>query len=177
MALQPGTNRQVPDHSIMDHFNKQAYLGNYYDYSLGNNEILTTSEYPLILLTNNQPSTQAFPYNWLSLFCDLRNAISVTATQSVILRAYLNPTITSAGTSKTPTNLRSGSSNASVAALSINPTISANGTLVDVIGANAFETAQSQKMLIIDPNHSLLITVQTSSNTTFIGTNIGWYEL
>jgi hypothetical protein len=60
MALQPGTQRQVSEHSILDAYNKQTYLSNQYVYSLGNTEITTTSETPLLLLSNPTAGSHSF---------------------------------------------------------------------------------------------------------------------
>ena len=176
MALTPGTNRQVPEHAIYDANNKQTYLGNQYIYTIGSQTPGVTTEYPLLLLQNPAVSTSAFPSGYKSLFINLKNIISLTGSASALLRVYLNPTITSAGTAQTPLNLRPLSPNTSIATLTLNPTISANGSLVEVIASQALTTFQSQLLEIIDPTQALLITVQTSTTSTAIACELGWFE-
>ena len=49
MALTPATNRQLPQEAILDHFNKQNYLGNSF---LVSTDLVTTTntETPLLIL-------------------------------------------------------------------------------------------------------------------------------
>ena len=68
MGLTPATNRQVPDNSILDYFNKQTYLGNQYVYAVGSIEILSTSEAPYLLLTNPAVTATGFPSGYQSTF-------------------------------------------------------------------------------------------------------------
>ncbi len=96
MALQPGTNRQVPDHSIMDAFNKQTYLGNQFVYSSSQTSG-GSSETTLYLLRNPAVTSSGFPANYTSLFVNFIKSVCITASQGVTLRAYLTPTVT-AGT-------------------------------------------------------------------------------
>lgn len=174
--MQPGTNKQVVDNSILDKFGKQTYLGNSFNYSLPNQEITTTSEFPLILLNNPAVSDSAFPSGYKSLFVNLQKLICITPSQNSVLRVYLNPTAT-AGTEKTPINLRPQNSNTSISDLSLNPTASSNGTLISVLSALPGQSDFSDLLSVLDPGNSMLITAQTSSNATFIGTELSWYEL
>ena len=177
MTLTLATNRQIPDHAIFDHYNKQTYLGNRYSYVIATNTPGATTEVDLLLLKNTAVTTRGFPSGNVSLFCDLRKATSLTASQSSIFKFYINPTITTAGTAKTPLNLRTGSPNTSIAALSTGPTIAAKGSLVDSINALTFVQAQSDLLVILDPGKTMLVTVQTSSDTTDIQFGLSWYEL
>lgn len=178
--MTPATNRQVPDNAILNHFDKQIYLGNQFSYAL-DPEIATTSEFPLILLTCPQPAS-GFPSlgasnQWQSIFQGLRRLQCLTASQNAILRIYAGPTVTSVGTPQTPNNLRISAAQHSIAALSTNPTISANGVLMSLMASNAFVTDEARELIVVDPNQSLLVTVQTSSATTFVGVELNWYEL
>lgn len=177
MSLQPGTKNQIPENSILDHFDKQAYLGNQFAFVLSDFSAGATSETPFLLLSNPAVSASAFGTGYGSLFQNLRRIISLTANDTVILRAYMNPTVTANGTAKTPVNVRPGSSNTSIAKLYESPSVSANGTLVDVIASNAFDPKDSSSLLILDPGQSLLLTVQQSAGAGVVGCSLGWFEL
>ena len=176
MALQPGTNKQIPDHAIMDFYNKQNYLGNAFIYCNPSVEITSTSEYPLLLLSNPAVSATAFPSGYQSLFVNLKKGTCLTANESAIFRYYLNPTGT-AGTAQTAINLRPLSTASSIAALSLSPTISANGSPLESMACLAFETVSSSLMAILDPGQSLLVTVQAASTSTYVSPVLGWYPL
>lgn len=83
MALLPATNRQIPDHAILDQYNKQTYLGN--TYSVNSAFTVGTSETNLFLLLN--PTTS------IGLFQNFLRGVENTAAQSVIFKMYLNPTV------------------------------------------------------------------------------------
>ena len=63
MATLPATNKQIPDHSILDHFDKQTYLGN--QYSASASFTVGASEIPLLLMTNVQTGSSS---NFKALF-------------------------------------------------------------------------------------------------------------
>ena len=171
------TNKQVPDHAIVDQFNKQAYLANGYVYAL-NTEITTTAEYPLILLKNPAVSATGFPSGYISTFLNLKSLICLTASQSAIIRVYLSPTFSAAGTAATAVNQRVASVNTSTTVLTTAPTVSVNGTLIDMIASNNQNQRDfSQLMTIIDPGKTLLFTVQTTSSSTYIATALSFYEI
>ncbi len=88
MALLQATARQIPDHAILDAYNKQAYLGNQYSATLAST--VGTGETNLLLL-NNQTSKIAG--SGIALFQNLLRVIENTAAHTVIVNAYLNPTI------------------------------------------------------------------------------------
>lgn len=176
MALQPGTNRQVPDHSIMDAFNKQTYLGNQFVY-VNNGTTGTTSEFPFILLSNPAVTTSGFPANYQSLFVNFNKLICQTAAATATAKIYLNPTVTGAGTAKTPVNLRTGSATTSAGVLTASPSVSSNGTLIGVLNASPGLADMTNILSIIDPGNSILITVTTSSTTTTVASEIVWYSL
>lgn len=162
------TSAQVPERSIMDYYNKQVYLGNQFIRAASVTPG-ATSEVLLYLLSNASTTK--------SLFQAHKKLITVTSAQTAIMRFYLNPTITGAGTPVTPTNLRIANTNASVATLATGPSASANGTLICSLSSTPSVPDSSEVMTILDPGQSLLITCQPSSNGTVILTEFSWYEL
>lgn len=170
----PATNRQIPDNAILDHFNKQVYLGNKFKYVLSSTAG-GTSETAQLLLTNPAVTTAAFP-NQVALFVDLRRLTGLTAASTNVMKVYLNPTVTGAGTPVVPLNLRPASSNVAVAALASGPTVSANGSLVEALAAGALASNSSNDLIILDPGKSLLITLQ-SPTSAVIDAELSWYEL
>lgn len=175
MTLQPGTTKQLPDHSILDAVNKQTYLGNEYVYC-ASNAITGSSETVLYLLKNPVVTASGFPSGYISLFYNLSKLITATDANSCTLRVYLGPTSSASGTAKTPVNLRPKSTNTSIATLGLTPTVSANGTLIDMITSQSFAQTSSNVMTILDPGKSLLITVQCNTDSTVI-TQMRWYEI
>lgn len=174
MAQNPGTNRQVPEHAIYDFFNKQVYLGNQHLYA-ANTAVTGTAENAIYLLSNPTVPTSAFPNNYKSLFVNLRKFTCATATQSAIVRFYVSPTISSAGSVLTVLNARPLSSNTTVAVLTSGPTASANGSLIGSIATSAFIPSSDTNLLIIDPGQSLLITCQATASSTVVS-EIGWFD-
>jgi hypothetical protein len=172
MANTPATNKQIPDHSIMDHYNKQVYLGN--QFVICNNfSSAGTSEVPLLLISNPAAVTTAAK----ALFINNKRVSSLTASDSVILRCYINPTVSSPGTPATPTNERPANTNISIATVATAPSVSANGTLIDTIVTGALTSNLSDLMTILDPGQVLLITIQASASSTATNTIINWYEI
>lgn len=162
------SSKQVPDHSIMDYYNKQTYLGNQFSYAT--TSILGSgSETPVLLLRNPVGNT-------LSLFQNVKQLTSITTSLSAVFRIYFAPTVTGVGTAQTPVNMRPASATVSTAALTTSPTVSANGTLVEVMAGGAFVTDLSNILSILDPGQSMLVTVQMSSAGS-AAIEIGWYEL
>jgi hypothetical protein len=172
MALLAATNRQVPDQSILDHFDKQTYLGN--QYTVSQSFTIGSSETVLILLQNAQTGNAQI---LKSLFQNLLKVSSQTASQSIILNAYFNPTFSAAGTSLTPSNSRISYGNNAVATATYTPTVSNNGTLIDTISAAALSVSSSQILHILDNTENLLITGIASASSTAIDVILGWYEL
>ncbi len=176
--MTPATNRQLPDNAILDHFNKQVYLGNRYTFVLPITSA-GTSEVAQLVLQNPAQTANAFPLQIgpSSLFVDLRQLSGASAiTTASVMRVYLNPTISALGTAKTPINMRKASTNASIGVLHSAPTASANGTLVEVLTENAPVTVKSNELIILDPGQSLLITIQTE-NSAIINAQLSWYEI
>src|ERR1700677_4454759 len=119
MAIQPGSNRQLPDHAILDMHGKQAYLGNQYS-CFTSLTVGVTTEVGIFLLQNPAVTTSAFPAQYTSLFCDLRSLTSLTGAQTAVMKVYLNPSATP-GTPLTPVNSRPASPNTSVATVTLDP--------------------------------------------------------
>lgn len=164
------TSVQVAEKSILDAFNRQTYLGNTYIFGSDISTIGATTETPILLLSNSSTNSQ-------SLFIQLKKLTCFTSNQSAIFKIYYNPTVTSIGTVETPVNLKNGSASTSVSSLSMSPTVSANGIYVGAL-ASANQTPNISELLqVIDPGHSMLITVTLSQiNVRFIS-EIVWYEL
>lgn len=176
MALNPGTNRQVPEHSIMDAYNKQTYLGNQFIYS-ASTALTGSSEVPLYVLQNPAVTTAAFPATQQALFLNFRKVTCITASQSILLRFYFNPVGVSGGTPETPVNLRPLSTATGIATLALKPTVSgSNGTLVTVLSSNAFAPDLSNVLAVLDSGQSLLVTAQPSGDCSVIA-ELGWYQL
>lgn len=167
MAFLAATKRQIPDQSIMDKFNRQIYLGN--NYSVTRGFTVGTSETPLILLNNTNTT--------LALFQNLAMVSATTASNSVQVNVYLNPTVTVAGTALTPQNLRGSYGNNSLATVTYSPTISVNGVLVDVLSAAALSNGMSNLLKILDNGQKLLLTSVASSASTNVTAILQWFEL
>src|ERR1700676_2067408 len=115
------TSKQIPDHAILDHFNKQVYLGNKFSATFSTTSSGTT-ETVAMLIQNTQPTNGTAK----SLFIDTKKLSSLTASNSATLRCYINPTFSAAGSTVTPVNLRPANANMSTATLTSGPTVSAN---------------------------------------------------
>jgi len=175
----PSTQNQTATNSILDEFNKQAYLGN--QYVVGVNAITIGSvgtEYPLLVMTNSSsPSTSLAPA--LSCFHNLRkfSCGDISGSTGVLFRVYLNPTSVSGGSSVTPVNVRSGSSNKSVCTVLKQPTVGTKGTFLAEFPVGWAAQNQSNAMIIVDPGDSLLITGEPVSGSTTAVAEAVWYEL
>ena len=134
MALQTNS-RQIPDHAIVDYYNKQAYLGNQFIYAT--QITVGTSETLQILLsnpiTNAQTVTNAVKPS--TIFIRKIKLVTETNAQAAWVNVYGNPTVTGAGTTQTPSNIRLASLNTSIANLTTVPTASSNGTLLYGLGS------------------------------------------
>ncbi len=166
---------QVPDKSICDLNGRQTYLGQNFIYSAVGT-YASTSEGILYLLQN--PVSNANPPK--AIFQDFKKLTCLTASQYLIFKFYANPTITSTGTSLTPTNLRVASSVTASAKLfnSSNFTVSANGIYLGALGSNFLVPDMSHVLSIFDAGNSLLITAQASqASATTYSTELSWFEL
>lgn len=172
--MTPANNKQLPDHAILDRYNKQTYLGNSFIASTGALTI-GTSETAILSIINPATNNHPMPTGLFSL--NRRFYLSpITGTLSYgIINVYLNPTISSAGTVVTPVNLRPGNANTSLMSVHKSPTASANGTLLYSlsIGLNFVDDL----LLAVDPGDSLLITANPAQASTPVYADISWYEL
>lgn len=175
MTQSAGTNRQVPDNAIFDHFGKQVYLGNQWNYVLASTSS-GTGEVAKLLLVNPAVTASAFPASYISLFCNLRRLANPTASANTVVRVYLNPTYSAAGSAAMATNSRPAQPNGKVGALTTGPTVSVNGTLIEVLTAGNFEMAESNSLFILDPGNSMLITV-ASADAAVNDVQFGWFEI
>jgi hypothetical protein len=179
LATLPATNKQIPDHSIFDYFNKQTYLGN--QFSVNHTFSIGASETVLILLQNSQSGNSQI---LKALFQNLLTVTSKTSGQSVILNIYSNPTFSNAGTALTPINMRTAYTSSSVApnnqpiaTATYTPTVSANGTLIGSLSSAALTTAQSSLLTVLDNGQNLLITGTASASSTSVAVILNWFEL
>lgn len=163
------TAAQVPNNAIMDKYYKQNYLGNQFVLMTAGVSLGSTSE-TMIQLIQNKSTTK-------SLFVSLRRISS--SAQSVLFKYYSNPTFSAAGTPVTPLNLRPASSTVSISTCTTTPTVSANGTLIDVLGcASGYaNSTDMETMIILDPGQSMLITATALVSTTLVNSEIQFYEL
>jgi len=177
MGLTPATNRQIPDHSMFDYFNKQTYLGN--SYVISNLVNLSgTSETGILLIENPAVTTTAFPVQ-KSIFVTLRRYTSDL--EEVLINNYFNPTIASVSTKTTPVNLRPASPNTSIAKCYTNGqfSTSGNGTVFGQIGcASSFYLVQENTLVfILDPGQTALFTATALTANTNLYSVISWYEI
>jgi hypothetical protein len=172
-SLLAATNRQVPQDAILHKFGTQTYLGN--NYFVSQTFTVGSSEIPLILLQNTQAGNAQ---TLIGVFNDLLKVVGKTASNSIILNAYLNPTFSAAGTPITIGNYRSSYGNTkAIATLTSVPTVSANGTLIDSISAPALSVSSSDILKILDNGQNLLITGIASAASTSVGVILGWREI
>lgn len=175
MALIPSnlnfpTKSQVPEHSILDYYNKQCYSGNSFIVPIAAKSLADTSETVVLLIKN--PATSA-----KSIFYYLRR-VSAGANYC-LFKYYLNPTISAVGSGiATPVNLRTACSTVSVSLCYTAPTISANGTLLSALGAPAglATVADSSVLIILDPGQNLLVTA-TAAGAAVINSDNSFYEI
>lgn len=171
MGLTPATAKQVPDHAILDYYNKQTYLGNRFTFPL-TFTLSGTGENNAFILSN---PVSGSPQNQAALFVDMIAMTGLTASATDTLRAYVGSTSISGGTAKTPLNLRTGSATTSAATLKSAPTATP-GTLYELLSAAALNTQKISQLIVIDPGQTLLITLQ-GANSDSVQCALGWYEL
>lgn len=168
------TPRQIADQAILNVFNKQAYLGNQFSYidvfSAGG-----TSEANTLLLSN--PSSNGTGLKLPSLFFNLRKITALTASHSVVMNIYIAPSVSAAGTAQTPVNVRPASATTSLMTLTVGPTTTSKGTLIDVIQAVNPTPGLSTSLFILDPGQTALITTTASNTSDSLAIQLGWYEL
>lgn len=173
MAFTPSTQIQIPDHSILDQFNKQCYLGN--QYVQASNETIGTSETAQILITCPVQSGVA---SQKSVFVNLKKLNCYTGTSTALLNFYLSPTVSANGTAAPIYNLRPASINTPIALAYTGPTITSNGNFIGAISTSSYGgTESSATLTILDPGQSLLVTAKASGASTTISITLSWYEL
>lgn len=177
MANTPATNKQVPDHAILDYYNKQVYLGNQFILDTGVVTFTGTTEVPFIYMANPAVSTAAAP-NYVSLFNKLQRLFcnDIAGLTGVVYKIYINPTGVSGGSAITPYNNRIASTNSSVATILKSPTVVSNGTNIATFTVGYTAPLVDTNMLIIDPGKSILITAKPTATTTGTGL-LSWYEI
>ena len=177
MALQPGTNKQIPSDSILDNFDRQTYLGNAFVLAAADVTLNSTGETLVALIQNPllSPTLPAQP----SIFCNLRRFTSTA--QSVQLKLYANPVVSSTGTAAVPINQRISSTTASISKCYANGqfTVSSNGSLLSNLGCsgNNYVVQDEQLMVIVDPGNSIMITATALVEDTVLNSDISWYEI
>lgn len=169
----PATNRQVPDQSILDHFNKQVYLGN--QYSVNKSFTIGASEIALLYLNNSQTGSSS---NQKALFQNIFKMAFESASGNLTLNAYLDATVTG-GTPVTPINMRPAYGITGIIGTVVSsPTISVIGTLVDTISGTSSQPVSSSEMLkILDNTQNMLITGIGSGAGLLCNVILQWYEL
>lgn len=172
----PATNKQVPDHSLMDLNGKQAYLGNQFSVTSGLVAIANATEVPVLYLAcPAQPSQGAFQ-NQKSIFCNVRDMFSddVTLATGIVYQIYLGATV-AGGSALTPANRRPANPTVSIATATLSPTASNKGTLLYGLAVGFQSPALRSDLIILDPGQNLLITAKASAATTAF-VNTSWME-
>lgn len=160
----------------MDAYFRQTYLANAFIFSTGSTAISGTSEVPLLLIQNKSAN---FQVNGLPVGCFVQNikVAQLTAAHTAIFNLYVGPTFSAAGTAKTPVNLRVASAVTSLMTVTQAPTVSANGTLIEIFSSTAIVPDMSQILKIVDPNKTLLLTATVSNDGDHVNAAISWFEL
>ena len=175
MSLTPATNKQLPDHAILDYFNKQIYLGN--GFSVPQSLALSGTSENLLYLVQNPVTSTSFPSSYKSLFLNLRKYL--TTLQNVVIKIYQAGVVATVSTASTAQNLRPASSNASIAGVYVNGqfTMTSNGTLMSELGVTPSAPLDDSMLVIVDPGQSILITATALVTTTTVQSTVSWYEL
>ncbi len=163
------TKNQIPDHSIMDFYNKQAYLGNQFIDDPGVLSLADTAEHPLLYILC--PATSG-----KSLFINDLNLNAVGAADIITFRVYFAPTTVSSGSSVTPRNVRIASSTTSLATVKSGVAAVSNGTRLQTIMGVVNTQLSHNPIYILDPGQALLITGQATAAASAICSAIH-YEL
>ena len=159
-------SKQLPDHAILDAYNKQTYLGN--SYVLPVSSSLTDTSEKVVAFIKNPVG------NLVGVFVNL---IKVSSDKSVQIKIYSNPTVNVLGAATVPLNYRTASTFAASALCYKSTSFSANGTLLGSVAAGAYGTAQAGGLYVLDAGQTLLITATAAAGTTTPITELAWYEL
>lgn len=170
MSLTPATSNQIPDHSIMDYFNKQNYLGQAFTWSTDAVSITGTSEVNFLYLSNPVGSGKGLFVDTRRLACN-----DPTYATDIVFRFYITNTAVSAGTAETPINLRPAYPTVSLATVILKPTAT-KGTLVGTFVVNTQSPQETEQLLILDPGQNLLLTAQPSASTVGVAA-FSWQEI
>ncbi len=174
MATIPGnlnfpTSKQIPDHSIMDFYNKPAYLGNQFIDDPGVLSLADASEHPLLYILC--PSTSS-----VSLFIKDLNLNAAGATDVITYRIYHTPVTVSSGSVVAPRNVRIASGTTSVATVKSGVAAVSNGVLLQTIVSTVNTQVGKSSLIILDPGKAILITGQAAVTASAI-CNAVHYEL
>lgn len=174
MALTPASSRQLPDHAILDRFEKQTYLGNGYVVSTNLLSLATAGVETNILVLSN-PSANFAVQASLGLFNNVRRGSCLSLSNGVIFRFYSNPVVSAPGTAIVPLNMRSKSNFVSVMTAGLSPTTSSRGAYFAMLATPNSVTDNS--CWILDPGTSVLVTATSLANTCNLSFDAQWYEL
>jgi hypothetical protein len=137
------------------------------------NQTSAGSDNPLVLMRNPSGSGKTF------YFYKLITGVNVTNVASNF-KVFINPTITTNGTSVTPVSLNiGGGAPASVMLLTTLPTVSASGTVIYtyVSGQNSYSVNYIDDFSIrVNANNSILITGDPASNNREAVITLVWME-
>lgn len=179
----PLNSIQTAEKSILDLQGRQAYLGNGYTVSIGvTTSISAATETPILYLSNpaansaGQPSGN--PQQNIACFQNIRR-LAINANGGIgIFRYYINPTgAISGGSTLTPVNTRTASTNTSKMTAKSLPTVGSSlfGTLLGIFYGNS-SISDSASLFVLDPGQSIVVTASLSALGTVIG-DFSWYEL
>jgi hypothetical protein len=128
------------------------------------------SEEPLVLIRNPSGNTK-------NLNIDRQFFISVDQGVNLIFRVYRSPVLTSTGTALTPANALVGSSIVATGQMFLAPTVSSNGSQFNVYQVrDDIVLDQLGGRVVIQPNNSLLVTVESSGNNKRWSFSSAWIE-
>jgi hypothetical protein len=155
---------QIPEKSILDHFDRQSYLGTVFTLPVSLT-LSNTAETPIALF-------KSLGMNLKAMFFNFKKVSGVNVT----FRFYANPTITSNGTVATPINTRPASPITSTNGIYTAPSVSMNGKLMSQLYSTG-QTVIDSELFIFDASQNLLVTAQAVTSSTPIYTTFSWYEL
>jgi hypothetical protein len=180
MSPLPATNKQVPEHAIMDLLGKQPYLGNQFMAGSNSAALSGTAEVPVLYIACPSAVAQGVGVfqNAKGIFCSLLRLYCADQSEAtgIVYRIYFAAATISGGTPIVPINMRQANPNASVASVLLSPTVGSKGTFVYSYAVGFESPATARELTIIDPGMNMLITAQPSASSTGI-VDLSWYEL
>ena len=160
---------QFPDDCVKNAFDKQAYLGNAFVASAIQATTSSTAEIPIVLLENPANSGK-------TLFVTTRRFVPLV--NSTVFRSYVDPIITSNGTTLPVTNMRPATGFTPVALAYGVPIVATDGTPASVTAALPYTAVEIDTLVILDPGHSMAITAQMNeSSPGSCDVRVHWFEL